>query len=60
MYKVKQFVHHKTFGKNVIMQIIDISENEKNTEYNIYHCRYFVNGIFHSSDFYQFELELAD
>lgn len=60
MYKIKKFVKHKTFGKNIEMQILDISENEKNPEYNVYHCRYFVNGVFQSTDFYEFEIELTD
>lgn len=60
MYKVKQFVRHKTFGKNVIMQILDVSENDKNKEFNVYHCRYFDNGVFYAAEFYQFELELTD
>lgn len=60
MFKVKKIVKHKTFGKDIVMQILDSQENEKSKEYNLYHCRYFVDGVFHSADFYEFELELTD
>lgn len=60
MYKVKKFVKHKTFGKHIKMQILDVAEHENNKDYNLYHCRYFENGTFHSADFYEFELEVTD
>lgn len=60
MYKVKKFVKHKWFGKHIIMQILDVQEHENNKDYNLYHCRYFENGVFYSADFYEFEIELTD
>ncbi|WP_433895171.1 hypothetical protein [Sphingobacterium mizutaii] len=59
-YKVKDFVKHKWFGKDITLQVINISIYPGREDSPIYLCRYFANGKFHSEDFYEHELKDAD
>lgn len=59
-YKIKDFVQHKHFGKNITMQVLNISYYINFEDMPIYTCRYFSKEKFHSEDFYEHELKGAD
>lgn len=59
MFKVKQHVRHKYYGRIPIL-ILEVIKEYPNPEYCQYKCRYFSEGQYYSEIFYGFELELTD
>ena len=59
-YNVKDFVKHRWFGKELPMQVINISVYPGREDSPLYRCRYFSNGIFHSEDFYEHEINVLE
>ncbi len=59
-FKNKNFVKHRWFGKDIMMQIINISFYPGREDSPIYTCRYFSNGKFQSEDFYEHELNIVE